>query len=110
MTGMNKKLGKRIQELRKYKGLTQSQLAEQINVETVTISRIENGSRFPKKENLIKLAEALDVEIVEFFDYEHHKSKGELLKEIKEILNNCSTKDLEYFYRLLVFHMQAKEK
>ena len=43
MSDTDKKLGKRIQELRKSRGLTQSKLAELIDVEVVTISRIENG-------------------------------------------------------------------
>ena len=40
--------GKRIMTLRKQKGMTQAQLAEQINVSNKTISRWETGKDFLK--------------------------------------------------------------
>jgi len=101
MTDTNKKLGKRIQELRKLRGLTQSKLAEMIDVEVVTISRIENGSRFPKRENLENLADALNVEIKDLFDFEHNQTKAFLVKEIQKMIKLAKVEDLRYIYKLL---------
>lgn len=108
MNNMSKKLGKRIQELRKLKGLTQSQLAEKLDVEVVSVTRIEGGTRFPKRDNLEKIAEILDVEVRDLFDYEHEKTKTVLSKEIKEMLKNAQLEDLKYIYRLLKFHFENK--
>ncbi len=108
MTDTAKKLGKRIQELRKTRRLTQSNLAELINVETVTISRIENGNRFPQKENLEKIASALNVEIKELFDFEHHKTKTELKKEIIELINSFCFEDLQYIRKFLKIYLERK--
>lgn len=101
MTDTNKKLGKRIQELRKLRGLTQSKLAELIEVEVVTISRIENGSRFPKKENLENIAKVLNVEIKDLFDFEQNHTKAYLISEIQKMIKVAKLKDLKYIYDLL---------
>ena len=66
-----KKLGKRIKELRKNAGLTQEQVAEQIEMEQNTISVIESGRNFPTLMTLEKIAKVLNVELSDFFDYEY---------------------------------------
>ena len=108
MTDITNKLGKRIQELRKSKGFTQSQLAELISVEVVTISRFENGIRFPKKENLERIAQVLNVEIKDLFDFGHHKTKTDLKKDIQNLLKNASLEDLQYVHRMLHFYFESK--
>ena len=55
-----KKLGKRIKELRKNAGLTQEQVAEQIEMEQNTISVIESGRNFPTLMTLEKIAKVLE--------------------------------------------------
>ena len=55
-----KKLGVAIKRLRKSKGLTQTELAEKINVRQATISDFENG-RGGTIETLLKIIQALKV-------------------------------------------------
>lgn len=61
--------GQKIKTLREQQGLTQLYLATAVDVTTDTISRWEN-KRYPsiKKENGIRLAEALEVELEEILD------------------------------------------
>jgi transcriptional regulator with XRE-family HTH domain len=66
-----KKLGKRIQELRKKKGYTQEKVAELISMEQNTISVIESGRNFPTLATLEKIANVLDVELSDFFIYDY---------------------------------------
>ncbi len=66
-----KKLGLRIKELRKRKGLTQEQVAELIEMEQNTISVIESGRNFPTLVTLEKIAKILDVELSDFFNYDY---------------------------------------
>ena len=54
-------LAEKIAKLRKEKGLTQSQLAEMINVSNKTISRWETGEGYPEITLLMPLAKALGV-------------------------------------------------
>ena len=53
----------RLKELRFEKGLTQKELAEQIGIKRNTYSDWENGKTEPSFENLVKLADLLDVSL-----------------------------------------------
>ena len=75
-------VGKKIQKYRKQNKLTQEQLAELINVETISLSRIETGKNYPTSENLAKIAKTLNVEPHEFFTLEKEKTANELYNEI----------------------------
>lgn len=55
-------LKEKITKLRRMKGYTQGELANVVGVTTRAIQNYENGSRFPKKDILAKIADALDVE------------------------------------------------
>ena len=99
----NKKLlGKRIKELRKSKGLTQEQLAELINIETSSLSGIESGRHFPSLPTLERISIQLNVEIKNFFDYNHIKSKEEIKKEIIENIDKLSTEKLNFIYGMII--------
>ncbi len=77
-----KKIGAFIKELRKEKGLTQEQLAEQLNVNRRTVSRWETGSNLPDLDILIEMADYYCVELRELLDGER---KGEIMdKELEE--------------------------
>ena len=67
--------GKRIMTLRKQKGMTQAQLAEQINVSNKTISRWETGEGFPEISLLKPLAKALGTTVDELLSEEGEKPK-----------------------------------
>ena len=75
-------LGKRIQELRKSRNLTQEHMAELIGIETVSLSNIERGRYYPTAENLNKIINALQIEPEELFRFKHLKPHKELLNEM----------------------------
>lgn len=54
---------KRLREVRKSKKTTQKELAEQIGIKRNTYSDWENGKTEPSFENLVKLADLLDVSL-----------------------------------------------
>lgn len=57
------KLKDRIAGIRKYKGLTQAELAQKIGMTTRAIQNYESGNRIPKSAVLEKIAEGLGVTI-----------------------------------------------
>ena len=67
-----KKVGKKIQDLRMSKGLTQVDLVGKIqgDIDTTNISRIESGRTNPTIYTLYRIAVALDVSINELIDIE----------------------------------------
>ncbi|WP_319502963.1 helix-turn-helix domain-containing protein [uncultured Draconibacterium sp.] len=56
-------IGKKISETRKFKGLTQEELAELSKVNLRTIQRIENNESEPRGKTLILICEVLDIDI-----------------------------------------------
>ena len=65
-----KKTGNFLKDLRKKKGLTQEQLAEEFNVSSLTVSRWETGNNMPDLSILIEIADFYDVDIREIIDGE----------------------------------------
>ena len=97
----NKKLGLRIKELRLAKNLKQGQVADMLNMERSNFTRIESGKQRPNDENLLKIAQILDVEIKDLFDFEHTKGNQDLISEIIEKLNNHPER-IKDFYKIVV--------
>lgn len=83
------KTGTFIAELRKEKGLTQTQLAEMIHVSDKAISRWETGKGFPDINNLEAITECLGVSVAELL-------KGERIRETitKEELDGIASDGL----------------
>lgn len=57
--------GKRLQQIRKLRGLSQSQLAKAAGLPVASLQKWEIGYRNPKLDALIALAAALDVQLAE---------------------------------------------
>lgn len=83
--------GKFLSQLRKEKGLTQIQLAEQLNVTDKAISRWETGKNFPDIEIFEDLSKILDISISELLEgkrIEKEKlfdvSEEHIVKQIKK--------------------------
>lgn len=76
------KIGKFLQELRKEKGLTQEQLAEQMGVTRRTVSRWETGSNMPDMDIMIELSDFYAVDLREILSGER-KSEN-MNEELKE--------------------------
>lgn len=85
---IKKLLGKRIQELRKSKRLTQEELAEKIGIGTPNISYFETGRFSPAVETIEKIAKALDVEIYELYMFNPLKSIEEIQTELENVIHS----------------------
>lgn len=73
---MNKnRLGLRIKELRKQKGMSQEFLADESGLSLRTIQRIENGDTNPTGESLKRLSNALNVNPDELIDWSVKEDK-----------------------------------
>lgn len=70
---LQKKLGRRIADLRRAKELTQEQLAEAVDCSVEFISLVERGVNAPSVAGLEKFAEALKIEVRELFTFEGKK-------------------------------------
>ena len=83
-----KKIGFFLKELRKEKGITQEEFAEELNVSGRTVSRWETGNNMPDISLLIEIADFFDVTIPEIINGER---KSEIMnEEVKEVADKLS--------------------
>ena len=93
------KVGAFLQTLRKEKGLTQEQLAEQVGVARRTVSRWETGSNLPDLDILLELADFYSVDLREILDGE--RKSEQMNEELKETVLQVADYSNEEKARLL---------
>ena len=96
-----KLIGRRIKELRKSKGLSQEKLAEKAETSPNYLSRMERGTENPTLDMLIKLSNALEVEMWEMFDFGHVAGRKELKDTIQAFLKTADETRLRLALKLI---------
>ena len=82
------KVGSFLKDLRREKGITQEQLAEELGVSGRTISRWETGNNMPDIGLLVEIAEYFDVSIPEIIKGE--RKSEDMKEETKEVAETMS--------------------
>ncbi len=102
---MNKdnNFGKRLQQIRKSKGLTQEKLAELAGIHEKHISKLETGYYKPSFETLDKILKVLDISAGDIGFEMKNVSVTNNIFYIKsmQILNSATEQELEYYYGLI---------
>ena len=92
-----KESGKRIAKLRNDKGLTQAELAEELNINAKTISKVERGVIGFSVDNLIRLSEYFNVEL----EYLVGHSEQTEQKEVVFLFKHCPDDRKELLLRVM---------
>lgn len=93
-------LALRLKELRKSRGLTQEKLAEMIGRDTKHISKLEIAGSYPSIETLERIANALNVELKDIFNFDGLQEKNYIIKEFEKFLNFSDEKYLKMLYKI----------
>lgn len=110
-------LGKKIKERRKFKKLTQKDLADKIEVDHTTISKWESDTYEPDTKSLKKLAFELDcstdylLELVD--DPDSYNNKEEFISVVKEKglnYNGLSEEEIKWFNEMLKKYKDNKKR
>ena len=99
MEEIKKLFGLRMKELRVNSGLNQDQLSERADITSKYLSRIEMGQQFPSIDTLVNLANALNVELKDLFEFAH-LTGGE--KDLKNTLDELAEEASEEKLRMMV--------
>ena len=110
MDSLKKKLGARIQYLRKQQKLTQEAMAEKVGMDTPNLSNIECGKRFMTAETLEKIALALNTTERELFNFSYTEPQKYMRADIDELLNKADDDDLLFFSQVIKSYFKRKEK
>ena len=94
-------IGKRIQELRKRQGLSQEQVAAKAEINSNYLSRIECGKENPTLDMLIKLANALKIEIWEMFIVRHMDGLEKVKKNIQSFIKTADENSLRIAAKII---------
>lgn len=94
MKDLLRRLGGRIREIRKARGVTQETLAERIEMSPQHLSRIEGGHQSPSIEMLAKLADTLEVEVWELFDFGQPGTVKELREAVRKVAQGADEEHL----------------
>ncbi len=85
---LKKNIGEKIKLYRKKKGLSQDKLAELVNIEMKSLSRIESGHNYPQCENLIAISSALGISPWQLYFSDETKDINIMKEEIDNALNS----------------------
>jgi transcriptional regulator with XRE-family HTH domain len=103
---LKRRFGKRVQELREGKGLTQEQLAARIGRSVDTVSNIERGVNATRIETAHQLANELGVRLPELFDLEDEsdpieRKRREAISSISKLLSKAEPDTISQLKELL---------
>jgi transcriptional regulator with XRE-family HTH domain len=98
MATLEEQFGALVRYHRKRAGLSQAQLAEKIDRQTNAVQRLENGETSPTFDTVVRLAEALDIDVWELFkvgDYSARPGRDDTLATIFKQLVGIKEAELQ---------------
>ena len=104
-------IGKRIRILRKRMRLTQSQVAELVDLSEDSIGKIERGVNAPTTDTLLKIAAGLKITPAELLTetQEKEKDRHKALNDFVKYLKTKSTNDVGLIHRIAVMIFEKKK-
>ena len=104
-------IGKRIRILRKRMRLTQSQVAELVDLSEDSIGKIERGVNAPTTDTLLKIAAGLKITPAELLDETQEKEKGKhkALNDFVKYLKTKSTNDVGLIHRIAIIIFESRK-
>ena len=76
-------IAEKIRYFRRHRGLSQEQLAQRVGINVNTIRKYELGHRKPKIDQLKKIADGLEISVIEFLDIEI-ENEADLIAVLKK--------------------------
>ena len=103
--GVLNRLGSKVRELRKSKGLSQEELADRADLHYTYVGGIERGERNPSLKSIEKIATALNIDIGELLVFQPKEKPASmedaLRSEINELLKRKNQKELRLAAKVL---------
>lgn len=91
-------VGFKIKMMRMQKSITQTDLAEAMEISKAHLSNIETGKTVVTLENLFKVQKILGCRMRDFFEEKHEEPKGQItLEDVVKVLRLMKGKDIEGF-------------
>jgi transcriptional regulator with XRE-family HTH domain len=98
------KIGRNVKLARTKMGITQSDLAEALDIESVTISRIETGVQLPSIDRLDEAAKVLKVSLATLIA--DRTKAGAYAEMLGDLMADMPARDREFLYGFAVNYAQ----
>ena len=95
MTDTKQAVGVQIQSIRKYRNVSQEELAARVGIDAKSLSRIERGMHYPSLDTLEKIQVELDVEMKDFLDFTGIESVQEMRNFLIKVANKSDETTLK---------------
>lgn len=91
ITAINyERIGRRVQQLRKSKGLSQADLADITDMSVAYISHIETGVKRASLESVVRIADALGVTVDQILNGNQKGNRNEYKSELGVLIDDCN--------------------
>ena len=97
----NEILGKKIKEYRRRLKISQSQLAELVDLSDKHIGRIESGKYSPSIRNFLKIIEVLKIDISDFGFNSYMDNSNLEKKKLIELINLSSVDEISLYLDII---------
>ncbi|QSX04800.1 helix-turn-helix transcriptional regulator [Sedimentibacter sp. zth1] len=100
-------LGEHIRNIRKSKNLSQEHVALCANLSPTFFGQVERGNKKPTIDTLDKIAKALDIKIIDLFDFDapqinlELKNKSKSMDAIHILLNSMDEESIEEVLKVI---------
>lgn len=101
MSVPKKLLGCRIRYMRKRSGMSQEKLAELLNIDPNSVSRIECGVHYPSLDTLEKISIILTVEMHEFFKFRESDNIKDMRNFLIQTASDVDEEKLDQVIRVV---------
>ncbi len=101
MARLRELFGKRLEELLKKHKMKQCELAEKLDIDPQSISRMIAGKHFPKEENIEKMIQAFNISPEELFSFTQVASDKELINDINRLLSNAPSNKIRMAHKII---------
>ena len=105
-------LGSKIKNIRTSRNLTQTEVAELLNVNRSTISHWEANTKTPSTENLMALAKIVGVTLDYFQDAPPERTLFQLLAQLDGVFNSAAISDSDKdkaYQDIMKIYLKSKE-
>ena len=96
------RIGKRIQQLRKLKKLSQADLAEFTGMSVSYISHIETSIKKASLESLVRIANVLGVTVDQLLNGNQVNDRVEYSAELAELLSDCNSCEKRILFEVAI--------
>lgn len=93
-------IGRRVKESRLWKGISQADLAEQINMSVSYISRIETAKKQASLEALVRIANALGVTVDHLLNGNQINDPAEYQVDMARLMEGCTSCEKRIIYEI----------